>query len=99
MLNNAARVASARYIPEVGDILRARLQTVGVEEHRLVLETGNVDFTSVMFYIVIRRPGDPGQEWVFYDVEGCRGQRGKRFVFIHLRLPKLNFDSCLGTLL
>ena len=23
---------------------------------------------------------DPGQEWVFYDVEGCRGQRGESFV-------------------
>lgn len=39
-LTNAARVASLRYIPTTDDILRARLQTIGVEEHRLALETG-----------------------------------------------------------
>ncbi|EKM53968.1 uncharacterized protein PHACADRAFT_145501 [Phanerochaete carnosa HHB-10118-sp] len=57
-LNNASRVTSMRYVPPTEDILRARLQTIGVEEHRLALETG-----------------DSGSEWVFYDVEGCRGQR------------------------
>lgn len=64
-------------MPEAGDILRARLQTVGVEEHRLVLETGNVAFMCGVFPFIMRRTGDPGQEWIFYDVEGCRGQRGE----------------------
>ena len=39
-LNEAMRVADAKYEPTFDDILRARLQTVGVEEHRLVMETG-----------------------------------------------------------
>ena len=39
-LNEAMRVADAGYEPTFDDILRARLQTVGVEEHRLVMETG-----------------------------------------------------------
>ena len=36
-LNEAMRVADAKYEPTFDDILRARLQTVGVEEHRLVI--------------------------------------------------------------
>lgn len=41
------------------DILRARLSTTGVEEHRLVLETGS----------------EKGKEWIIYDVGGFRSQR------------------------
>lgn len=79
-LNNAARVAALRYIPSTEDILRARLQTVGVEEHRLALET------------------DSGCEWVFYDVEGCRGQRAAWAPFFDdvnamiFLCPMSNFD-------
>jgi hypothetical protein len=39
-LNNAARVANSKYTPTPDDILRARVQTIGVEEHRLVMENG-----------------------------------------------------------
>ncbi|KAI0812622.1 G-protein alpha subunit [Irpex lacteus] len=55
-LNNAARIASTKYTPTAEDIMRARVQTIGVEEHRLVMEDGKL-------------------RWVFYDVEGRRGQR------------------------
>ncbi|PCH44967.1 G-alpha-domain-containing protein [Wolfiporia cocos MD-104 SS10] len=58
-LDEAARVASADYTPTLKDILRARLQTIGVEEHTLTVE----------------KPGESGQRWTFYDVGGARGQR------------------------
>ncbi|KAG6812553.1 hypothetical protein H0H92_002322 [Tricholoma furcatifolium] len=40
-LNQLDRVASARYIPTDDDILRARLKTIGVTEHRFTLKSGN----------------------------------------------------------
>ncbi|KAI0093160.1 guanine nucleotide binding protein, alpha subunit [Irpex rosettiformis] len=58
-LDNAVRIASTRYSPNPEDILRARVQTIGVEEHHLVMEDEI----------------HPGHEWIFYDVEGRRGQR------------------------
>ncbi|KAH9941216.1 G-protein alpha subunit [Epithele typhae] len=58
-LDQALTVADASYEPTVEDILRARLQTAGVEEHRLIMETS----------------AEHGQQWVFYDVGGSRGQR------------------------
>ncbi|KZT08404.1 G-alpha-domain-containing protein [Laetiporus sulphureus 93-53] len=60
--DQAERIASMTYEPTPEDILRARLRTVGVEEHRLVMET----LTASM---------EKGREWVFYDVGGARGQR------------------------
>ncbi|KAJ3551512.1 hypothetical protein NM688_g4660 [Phlebia brevispora] len=82
-LDNAGRVAAGKYIPTSEDILRARLQTVGVEEHRLIMET------------------DPGQEWIFYDVEGCRGQRAAWAPYfddvnaVIFLCPMANFDRVL----
>ncbi|EJD05492.1 G-alpha-domain-containing protein [Fomitiporia mediterranea MF3/22] len=58
-LNDVPRITAFDYIPTTADILRARLQTTGVEEHRLVLETGR----------------DAGKEWIIYDVGGFRSQR------------------------
>ncbi|KAI0949741.1 hypothetical protein AcW1_009263 [Taiwanofungus camphoratus] len=58
-LDQADRIASLSYTPTPEDILRARIRTVGVEEHRLIMETQ------------IERK----QEWIFYDVGGHRGQR------------------------
>lgn len=49
-LNHASRVSSLRYVPSTDDILRARLQTVGVEEHRLVLETGTACSVSFLLF-------------------------------------------------
>ncbi|GJE95016.1 G-alpha-domain-containing protein [Phanerochaete sordida] len=83
-LDNASRVSSLRYIPSTEDILRARLQTIGVEEHRLALETV-----------------DAGSEWIFYDVEGCRGQRAAWAPFFDdvnamiFLCPMSNFDVTL----
>lgn len=58
-LDEAARVASADFVPTYQDILKARLQTIGAEEHVMSVE----------------QSGDPAQKWVFYDVGGARGQR------------------------
>ncbi|KAI1798059.1 G-protein alpha subunit [Ganoderma leucocontextum] len=58
-LDQAERVANMGYEPTLDDILRARLETVGIEEHRLIMETS----------------AEAGQHWLFYDVGGARGQR------------------------
>ncbi|KAI0360519.1 G-alpha-domain-containing protein [Trametes cingulata] len=58
-LDNAERVTQISYEPTFDDILRARLQTIGVEEHHLIMETG----------------AENGQNWIFYDVGGAKGQR------------------------
>ncbi|EKM50981.1 uncharacterized protein PHACADRAFT_262889 [Phanerochaete carnosa HHB-10118-sp] len=39
-LNDAARVSSTGYEPTDDDIVRARLRTLGVEEHRFAMESG-----------------------------------------------------------
>lgn len=49
---------------DTGDILKARIQTVGVEEHEVVVEPGDHPF-----------PGEIGSTWLFYDVGGSRHQR------------------------
>ncbi|KAI0829657.1 G-alpha-domain-containing protein [Trametes gibbosa] len=58
-VDDARRIADIQYVPTPGDILRARLRTVGVEEHRMTMETA------------VER----GDEWIFYDVGGQRSQR------------------------
>ncbi|KAI0937522.1 hypothetical protein AcV5_000338 [Taiwanofungus camphoratus] len=58
-LDQANRVASIDYQPTIPDILRARLQTIGVEEHVVTVETS----------------AEHGSKWAFYDVGGARGQR------------------------
>ncbi|EPQ53559.1 G-alpha-domain-containing protein [Gloeophyllum trabeum ATCC 11539] len=58
-LNEVSRIAVKDYTPTPEDILKARLQTMGVEEHRLIMETAT----------------ESGKEWVIYDVGGSRGQR------------------------
>ena len=55
-LNELERVTSIRYSPSDDDIIRARLRTVGVQEHNIVLESGP----------------EPGREWIIYDVGGTR---------------------------
>lgn len=58
--HDADRIAAIAYEPTSEDILRARIRTIGVEEHRLVMESP---------------PAEKGREWVFYDVGGDRSQR------------------------
>ncbi|TFK51201.1 G-alpha-domain-containing protein [Heliocybe sulcata] len=61
-LNDVERIATFDYEPTDDDILRARVRTLGVEEHRLVMQTGAPNF---------------GTEWYVYDVGGSRIQRHK----------------------
>ncbi|CCM05237.1 uncharacterized protein FIBRA_07447 [Fibroporia radiculosa] len=58
-LNDAARIATLIYEPTDDDIVRARLRTLGVEEHRFTMENGAL----------------PGSEWYIYDVGGSRSNR------------------------
>ncbi|KAG6917766.1 hypothetical protein DXG01_001171 [Tephrocybe rancida] len=50
---------TCRAQPAADDILRARVATIGPEEHHINLE----------------KPGTVGREWVIYDVGGSRSQR------------------------
>ncbi|KLO16457.1 G-protein alpha subunit [Schizopora paradoxa] len=63
-LNDAVRIATTNYEPTDDDILRARLRTLGVEEHHLKME----NHTSII---------DSTRDWIIYDVGGCRGNRDK----------------------
>ncbi|KAK7678986.1 hypothetical protein QCA50_017929 [Cerrena zonata] len=58
-LNDASRIAQPNYEPSDDDIVRARLRTLGVEEHRFTMESGAY----------------PGSEWYIYDVGGSRSMR------------------------
>ncbi|PVF97035.1 putative G protein alpha chain [Serendipita vermifera] len=58
-LDDIERIAKKDYLPSDDDILRARLRTVGVQEHKLSLELGP----------------EKGQDWYIYDVGGSRSQR------------------------
>jgi hypothetical protein len=58
-LDDIARVASRTYEPTDDDVLRARLRTLGVQEHRFMFDTGKA----------------AGTEWLLYDVGGHRSQR------------------------
>ncbi|EPQ57632.1 G-alpha-domain-containing protein [Gloeophyllum trabeum ATCC 11539] len=58
-LNDIDRIASQDYEPSDDDVVRARLRTVGVQEHRLKFERGS----------------EQGREWILYDVGGSRSCR------------------------
>ncbi|KAI5119021.1 hypothetical protein M0805_001880 [Coniferiporia weirii] len=58
-LNDVERVAVREYEPSDDDIVRARLRTMGVQEHRFLFERG----------------AEAGQEWLMYDVGGTRTLR------------------------
>ncbi|KZT51604.1 guanine nucleotide binding protein, alpha subunit [Calocera cornea HHB12733] len=60
-VNDLNRIARYEYIPTDEDILRARVRTIGVSEHRFTPPSTE------------REPA----EWVIYDVGGTRGQRPK----------------------
>ncbi|KAH8112901.1 G-alpha-domain-containing protein [Phellopilus nigrolimitatus] len=60
-LDDLGRVARAGYAPSDDDVVRARLRTLGVQEHPLVFEAGP----------------DPGREWIIYDVGGSRSLRAQ----------------------
>ncbi|KAF9003423.1 guanine nucleotide binding protein, alpha subunit [Cyathus striatus] len=58
-LNDVERIAKEEYIPTSEDILRARVTTLGPEEHNIYAETSN-EHTKL---------------WTIYDVGGSRSQR------------------------
>ncbi|KLO18768.1 G-alpha-domain-containing protein [Schizopora paradoxa] len=58
-LDDIDRIAVPDYVPSDDDIVRARLRTMGVQEHRFVFERGS----------------EQGQEWLMYDVGGTRSHR------------------------
>ncbi|KAI5990407.1 guanine nucleotide binding protein, alpha subunit [Pisolithus albus] len=58
-LDDVDRIASPDYEPADDDIVRARLRTVGVQEHRFMMEAD----------------ADRGREWIMYDFGGTRSSR------------------------
>ncbi|KAF9467322.1 guanine nucleotide binding protein, alpha subunit [Collybia nuda] len=61
-LDSLSRVTSPRYVPTDDDILRARLKTLGVSEHRFSLKAGNM----------------MSHDWRVFDVGGARSLRQTR---------------------
>ncbi|OCH88372.1 G-alpha-domain-containing protein [Obba rivulosa] len=57
-LNDLERVTAPKYMPSDDDVLKARLKTVGVSEHRFEMEAGT----------------ESGTEWRIIDVGGSRSQ-------------------------
>lgn len=43
-LNDIERIASSDYEPSDDDVIRARLRTVGVQEHNFIMEEGALMF-------------------------------------------------------
>uniref|UniRef100_A0A0W0FWU8 Guanine nucleotide-binding protein alpha-4 subunit n=1 Tax=Moniliophthora roreri TaxID=221103 RepID=A0A0W0FWU8_MONRR len=60
-LDSLERVTALKYIPTDDDILRARLKTIGVSEHRFHLKAGNM----------------LSRDWRVFDVGGARSLRGE----------------------
>ncbi|KAF9070844.1 guanine nucleotide binding protein, alpha subunit [Rhodocollybia butyracea] len=58
-LDELDRVTALKYVPSDDDILKARLKTMGVSEHRFVLKTGNM----------------MSRDWRVFDVGGARSLR------------------------
>ncbi|KII94317.1 hypothetical protein PLICRDRAFT_675360 [Plicaturopsis crispa FD-325 SS-3] len=58
-LDEIPRITAKRYIPTDDDVLKARLKTLGVVEHKFALSG----------------PHNRGVEWKIYDVGGARNQR------------------------
>ncbi|KAF8892959.1 heterotrimeric G protein alpha subunit [Infundibulicybe gibba] len=65
-LNDLDRIATRGYTVSDNDIVRARLRTVGIQEHRLRFLYGPWDK---------HKAGGNGWEWRIFDVGGCRTSR------------------------
>ncbi|KAF9564079.1 heterotrimeric G protein alpha subunit [Agrocybe pediades] len=66
-LNDLDRVASRDYVVTDDDIMRARLRTVGIQEHKLIFKQSPWDNP--------RSGRQSGWEWRIFDVGGCRTTR------------------------
>ncbi|KIK70151.1 hypothetical protein GYMLUDRAFT_151735 [Collybiopsis luxurians FD-317 M1] len=60
-LEDVARIAKEEYLPTPDDVLRARVTTIGPEEHRIPMESSIEN--------------GQGKEWVIYDFNGSRSHR------------------------
>ncbi|KAF8956308.1 guanine nucleotide binding protein, alpha subunit [Flammula alnicola] len=58
-LDQAVRVTKEDYRPGPDDVLKARVTTLGPEEHTIIAESGR----------------EKSKQWTIYDVAGSRGQR------------------------
>ncbi|EIN06507.1 G-alpha-domain-containing protein [Punctularia strigosozonata HHB-11173 SS5] len=80
-LDDVARIATVDYEPTEADVLRARVRTLGVEEHRFTVESGTsrgtfVPSTGLSWGTVIDDVNaKTGSEWYIYDVGGSRSLR------------------------
>ena len=98
-LGQVERVASKDYSPTPVDILRARLETIGIEEHHIFMETGEkVSFESELTDADSLEV-DMGQEWIFYDIEGSRSYKGA-VILSYVRILLNNYPlQLLGSLI
>ncbi|KAL7283882.1 hypothetical protein ACG7TL_001153 [Trametes sanguinea] len=71
-LDDIARIAVRNYEPTDDDVVRARLRTLGVQEHRLVMERSGVSSLAT---------NDVSREWMIYDVGGSRTSRAAWFPY------------------
>ncbi|PVF92200.1 G-alpha-domain-containing protein [Serendipita vermifera] len=68
-LNDIYRVVASDYLPSVDDVLKARLKTLGVVEHRFSLDA---PMSGGLFG---KANPHAHVDWVIYDVGGARNQR------------------------
>ncbi|KAI8971334.1 G-alpha-domain-containing protein [Trametes punicea] len=71
-LDDIPRIAVRNYEPSDDDVVRARLRTLGVQEHRLVMERNGVPSLAT---------NDVSREWMIYDVGGSRTSRAAWFPY------------------
>jgi hypothetical protein len=100
-LDDVERVAQLAYAPTTEDVLRARLRTVGIEEHHLLIETdrGTPRLCGHARPDTDTRAGG-GHEWFIYDVDGHRASRNRWASYFDdasaiLFLAPLAFDAFL----
>jgi G-protein alpha subunit len=69
-LYDITRIVGPSYVPSIDDVLKARLKTLGVVEHRFSPagpSQGSSKFSKT--------PGQNDADWLIYDVGGARNQR------------------------
>ncbi|KAF9028177.1 G-alpha-domain-containing protein [Hymenopellis radicata] len=67
-LDDIKRITEENYIPTSKDILRARVRTIGPEEHRIPMDSSRLQIAATE---------NQGKQWIIYDVGGSRSQRVK----------------------
>lgn len=74
------------------DILRARVQTIGPEEHNLCIENGATtqSISTLELINIILLAIEGARDWKIYDVGGSRSQRGMlQVLFDSLNLSQI----------